>query len=60
MPFGGTNTRSWQTHIFWQQKGPLVVGQVQMKPFVHFVPGSESEQSSSVEQLAVHMAPSLI
>jgi hypothetical protein len=53
-PFG-TVMKSWQTHIFWQQKGPAVVGQAQTKPFLHVVPGSESLQSSSVVQLAVHI-----
>jgi hypothetical protein len=57
-PPDGTTTKSWQTHIFWQQKGPLVVGMVQTKPLLHLVPGSESEQSSSDEQLDVHIGPS--
>jgi len=56
-PFG-TVTKSWQTHIFWQQNGPAVVGHAQTNPFVHLVPGSTSLQSSSVLQLAVHIAPS--
>jgi hypothetical protein len=54
----GTLTKSWQTHIFWQQNGPAVVGQAQTKPFLHVVPGSESLQSSSVLQNAVHIASS--
>ena|SRR5579863_4425010 len=56
-PFG-TVTKSWQTHIFWQQNGPAVTGHMQTNPLVHLVPGSVSEQSSSVLQLAVHIAPS--
>jgi hypothetical protein len=56
-PFG-TVTKSWQTHIFWQQNGPAVVGQAQTNPFVHLVPGSVFWQSSSVLQVAVHIAPS--
>jgi hypothetical protein len=56
-PFG-TFTKSWQTHIFWQQNGPAVVGHAQTNPFMHGVPGSVSVQSSSVLQREVHIAPS--
>ena len=55
----GTVTKSWQTHIFWQQNGPAVVGHAQTNPFMHLVPGSVSVQSSSVLQEAVHIAPSI-
>src|SRR5438552_3434384 len=51
-PGGMTPRASRQTHIFSQQNGPTVVGQVQMKPVLHTV--FSPSQSSSLPQLAVH------
>jgi len=63
-PPGGSETKSRQTHIFWQQKAPTVVGTMQTKPFSQRLslesflgPVMPPRQSSLVAQLDVQSAP---